>query len=211
MNTQKKPFCYAVASSLALHGCLLIGLIVDLEWFADQPAVGYQSALPSYLYEPSPTTVKVHKALPLKPPKPLKAIVSREDSAALDPLESVEAASKAESVAPSSTTQTSKPAGIEPPDALLSLLHDAIQTVQRYPASALSMQREGAVTVGFVLAPDGTISELTLVKTSGTASLDTAALAAVLQAAPFSGVAPYVSVARAFQLVVRFELPTEIS
>lgn len=89
---------------------------------------------------------------------------------------------------------------------LIALLHIAIQNKQQYPPSALQMSRQGKVTVGFKLYPDGSISELQLVKTSGVKSLDEAALAAVRSAVPFSGVDVYLKESQDFTIDVVFSL-----
>jgi len=91
-------------------------------------------------------------------------------------------------------------------DALLALLHDAIQQHQHYPESALEMERQGRVTVSFTLFTDGLIRDLRIVKSSGTASLDSAALAAVNAAVPFTKINKYLENSREFTLDVVFEL-----
>jgi periplasmic protein TonB len=103
------------------------------------------------------------------------------------------------------TVTASKSRG-ETVDALLTLLHTAIQSRQHYPASAMEMEREGRVRVAFTLQPSGEIQQLQLLKSSGTASLDTAGLQAVRDAAPFKGVKTFLSAAREFQIDVVFTL-----
>ncbi len=89
---------------------------------------------------------------------------------------------------------------------LIALLHAAIQKAQRYPASAQELAREGRATVSFVLAVNGEVSDLRLIHSSGTGSLDHAALAAVADAAPFGHVSNYLTEAREYQVDVVFEL-----
>ncbi|VVC76523.1 hypothetical protein AQUSIP_18380 [Aquicella siphonis] len=91
-------------------------------------------------------------------------------------------------------------------EALLAMLHAAIQKQQRYPVSAVQMEREGRATVKFTLFTDGSISSLRIVNSSGTDSLDGAALAAVRDAAPFAQVKQYLDSAREFSIDVVFEL-----
>lgn len=90
--------------------------------------------------------------------------------------------------------------------ALTELLHTAIQNAQQYPASAQEMGREGRSTVSFILHPDGTVSDLKLLHSSGTTSIDNAALAAVHNAAPFPQVNKYLQTAKPYQLDVVFLL-----
>jgi TonB family protein len=94
----------------------------------------------------------------------------------------------------------------EPMPELIALLHTAIQKAQRYPASAQEMEREGRATLSFTLHKNGTVSELTVLRSSGTSSLDNAALAAVNDAAPFQQVERYLSTPQVYQIDVVFRL-----
>ena len=89
---------------------------------------------------------------------------------------------------------------------LLTMLHSAIQKEQHYPPSALQMEREGKVTVTFTLYANGSISDLKIMKTSGTDSLDAAALAAVHDAVPFNQVSQYLHEPQVYSIDVAFEL-----
>lgn len=60
-----------------------------------------------------------------------------------------------------------------------------IESCKRYPESAKSRHIEGRVTIRFVIAADGQISSLKIVKHARHSSLGTAALDAVKKAAPF--------------------------
>lgn len=94
----------------------------------------------------------------------------------------------------------------EATEGLLSILHVAIQKKQQYPASAMQMEREGRVGVKFKLMPDGSIQGLQMTKSSGTTSLDSAALKAVAEAAPFSHIEKYVKQPEDYTIDVVFEL-----
>lgn len=89
---------------------------------------------------------------------------------------------------------------------LIAFLHAAIQREQQYPASAQAMEREGRATLDFVLHPNGQISGLRLLRTSGTDALDRAALAAVNRAAPFAQVDRYLHESQEYQIDVVFKL-----
>lgn len=89
---------------------------------------------------------------------------------------------------------------------LLLLLHNAIQKTQQYPTNAMEMEREGRVTVEFTLYPNGTILNLHLLHSSGTNSLDEAALAAIRQATPFQGVNQYLNTKHTFSIDIIFAL-----
>jgi TonB family protein len=89
---------------------------------------------------------------------------------------------------------------------LIALLHAAIQKQQRYPASALQLEREGKVKVRFTLDTHGIISNLQVAESSGTSSLDEAALSAVKDAAPFSEAMRYLHEPQVYNIDVAFEL-----
>lgn len=112
-------------------------------------------------------------------------------------------AKKSQSATQREFASSSRGESVEP---LLVLLHAAIQAQQHYPESALEMQREGRVRVGFVLRPNGSIEQVALVKSSGTSSLDAAGLQAVQDAAPIKGVERYLDGVRAFEIDVVFGL-----
>ncbi len=89
---------------------------------------------------------------------------------------------------------------------LLQLLHAAIQKEQHYPEGALQMERQGSATLSFILFPDGRIANLRIVRSSGTDSLDHAAIAAVQNAVPFADVDDYLQESKAFNIDVVFKL-----
>lgn len=70
-------------------------------------------------------------------------------------------------------------------DAYKALLRGRIDAHKRYPPLSRRMGEEGTVVVSFRLNADGEISQLSVVKGSGSERLDEAALEAVRQAAPF--------------------------
>lgn len=89
---------------------------------------------------------------------------------------------------------------------LIILLHHAIEKYKSYPMSAMQLEREGQVTISFILHPNGRIENLTLEQTSGTRELDQAALHAVTLAAPFTGVGSYLQEPKLFKFKIDFEL-----
>ena len=109
---------------------------------------------------------------------------------------------------PSAQAKKSSSQG-EPSNGLLALLHAAIQDNQQYPPRALQIKRQGRVMVGFTLYPNGAISNLQLIQSCGTDTLDAAALAAVRLAAPFKQVDTYLKAAEAFSIEVVFALDEE--
>jgi len=67
----------------------------------------------------------------------------------------------------------------------LDMVRLKIENHKQYPPFSRQRNIEGVVTVAFTIGPNGFISGLSVVKSSGFASLDDAALLAVNRAAPF--------------------------
>ena len=60
-----------------------------------------------------------------------------------------------------------------------------IERHKKYPDSARARHIEGQTVIGFVIAPDGHVSSLKVVRSSKNSALDNAALNAVKEASPF--------------------------
>lgn len=71
------------------------------------------------------------------------------------------------------------------PNSYLEMVRLKIEKHKKYPDIARIRQKEGRVTIRFVITPEGDVREATVVKTSRHRALDTAALQAVKDAAPF--------------------------
>lgn len=106
------------------------------------------------------------------------------------------------------TQQAVLPAGSRSGDQqneLLALLHEAIQKQQQYPLSAQQMERKGRTTIQFTLATNGSVSNLKIAKSSGTNSLDEAAMAAVRDASPFQHIEKYIQNSQEYAIDVVFD------
>ncbi|MCD6586587.1 MAG: energy transducer TonB [Desulfobacteraceae bacterium] len=68
----------------------------------------------------------------------------------------------------------------------LDMVRLKIESFKQYPPFSRQRNMEGLVTVAFLIGLDGVISGVTVVRSSGFASLDKAAILAVNNAAPFS-------------------------
>ena len=90
--------------------------------------------------------------------------------------------------------------------ALITLLHTAIEHAQHYPASAEETEREGRTTLSFTLHQNGMIDDVKILHSSGTKSLDYAALSAIHTAAPFQRVDRYLKTDQTFNIDVVFTL-----
>lgn len=215
MSLTFKQRCYSAGVSIALHLGLVVLLIGSYIHTNQSPSIGLDSASAIHSYvalEPQvpvnpPVRVAKPKPKPITTPLPLEAtsrtLTSDDDD------ESDNTAEQTSQTQSASTHTPVAPAAShgQNPDALLALLHNAIVAKQQYPASALSMKRHGTVQVGFVLQPDGTAHDIELLQSSGTSSLDQAALQAITEASPFTGVATYVSQDKHFSLDIVFTLP----
>ena len=67
----------------------------------------------------------------------------------------------------------------------LDLLKARIFLVWKYPDDAIQKGQQGRVSVSFVLSSSGELVDIGILKSSGSYSLDTAAMAAIEQASPF--------------------------
>lgn len=93
----------------------------------------------------------------------------------------------------------------KPIEKLIALLHERIDQHKHYPMSAQEMGRGGRVTVVFRLNTTGQIENARVQKTSGTSSLDDAALVAVKEASPFLEASSYIKNAQEFSIDVVFQ------
>ena len=91
-------------------------------------------------------------------------------------------------------------------DALLKILHNAITAHQQYPENAINLQQTGRVKMGLMLYPNGHISEISILESSGIESLDNAAVAAVKSITRLPNVATYLQTAKFFSVDIVFSL-----
>lgn len=78
------------------------------------------------------------------------------------------------------------------PQPLIIILGKAITAKLRYPKSAIDLNIGGISVIGFMLYPDGQVSDVRLLKSSRADVLDEAALFAASHISPVSNVGPYV-------------------
>lgn len=188
-------------TSLVLHGLafLCIGFYIDFS--SPSFPLGEANAIASYtITTPLTTTRAASAATPDTPKEHKKAVIAL-----------AKALPKKTSVDKDTHTATQKSAANatqqgRPTSELVALLHAAIQKQQRYPASALQMEREGRVSLKFTLYANGSVSHLTVMRSSGTTSLDEAALNAVRDAVPFQRIDQYLSEPQEYRIDVIFEL-----
>lgn len=83
---------------------------------------------------------------------------------------------------------------------LLNILTKAMAAHLRYPKIAMDFRVMGTAIVGFVLSPNGEISQVTLLRSSGTKMLDEAAMSAVNEAGPLHHIESYLTEAGPFSI-----------
>lgn len=201
--------------SVLSHVILILAVILVLNFTNESVVIGNQAekSIQSYLYKgqalqagqaSKKKSEPIHKITASKNEKMI--IAKKEMNHAVSqkknpvtPSAAIKAASQ-QAAAPGSN---SKGAQV---DELLAILHTAIQKQQHYPESALQMERQGRATMQFILFPNGSIQGLRVVQSSGTESLDHAAMAAVRDAAPFDNIDQYLNDSREFSIDVVFDL-----
>ena len=177
-----------------MHACILLIAVAFFDWSKNVSLLGdtKHSFISSYVFHASlPTTssIKTKNEIKNLPDKALRLIKSK----------------RKHQLASSPSTVSAHQTG-EQTKSLLALLHSAIQKEQHYPLNAIETERQGTSTVKFFLFPNGKITNLQIVKSSGVESLDLAALAAVQHAVPFQEVDTYLQSAQEFSIDVVFEL-----
>lgn len=115
---------------------------------------------------------------------------------------SLKSATKKISSPSSMTLQTSS---LKKIDTLLSLLHQQIAAKQSYPEAALLLQQNGTVRIGFLLFPDGHISQISVLQSSGINSIDASALSALKEIIPVKEASSYLQKERYFSVDVVFK------
>lgn len=89
---------------------------------------------------------------------------------------------------------------------LLEQLHDDVAHHLVYPDSAASLDLSGIVTLRFLMLPTGKISQITIVRSSGSSILDDAACATLDSISPFTPAQHYLHEPDYFTIPVAFEI-----
>lgn len=195
---------FASLTSIVLHlvVLLLVGVCLDLTPKVALLGDPETAVVSSYVYQQEQASVKSVS----NPSATVKKLITKKVDLALKASKDTQKQSEQTTKTDSQSTPLAGKSHGETMSALLALLHTSIQEHQQYPPSALQMEREGRVTVGFILMLDGTISALRVLASSGADSLDNAALLAVREAVPFRHVDQYISASQAYQIDVVFKL-----
>jgi protein TonB len=187
--------------SVLMH--LLFVFIVSQQMITHTAGLETPNIIQAFIFE----TPLVKKTTPpsAKPvPTPLPKKIS--EHGILKTLKKITPIKKEEKIAPEASTAPNNTQQGEKTSRLIALLHDAIQKKQTYPDSAYAMGRQGKVRVSFILLTDGQITNLHIVASSGTESLDRAAVSAVKDAAPFQDVVKWIAKSQEYEIDIAFLL-----
>ena len=88
---------------------------------------------------------------------------------------------------------------------VLEILHQAIAAKQIYPENSVQLNETGTVKIGFLLAPNGEISAISVLHSSGFSSIDEAARSAVSATSPIQSAGIYLQKPEFFSVDVIFE------
>ena len=87
---------------------------------------------------------------------------------------------------------------------LLKILHDTIADKLIYPDSALLLKQTGTVKIGLMLYPNGQITNISILKSSGAGSMDAEAMIAVQSISLIEQAHVYLTAAKYFSVDVVF-------
>ncbi len=188
--------------SILIHLLLLFSMTVVFF-----PAVRYEPSpsmeVPAYVYnEPqpqhantkTPTSASVKKSSPLGIEKPNSQPTMASNSGSSTKAEKQIKADK--------TTEAIHLVGDKntPPKPLIKIIGKALAAHLVYPKVAVDFNLKGRAIIGFTLHPDGSVSNVKVLKSSGADVLDKAAVAGVANMGPLKGVSEFI--AKAEDMVV---------
>jgi TonB family protein len=180
--------------ALLAHCLLFLSFAVNLHF---QPAQMEMKPLPAYIYReekyspqtlPSPPVQQpilekpqVTSKVGIEKPAPEKPKVAQAKAATLsmgNGMQNVNLMLK-------SKNNMDKP--------LLNLITKAVAAHLAYPKIAMDFHLRGRALIGFIIYPDGHLTDVTLLQSSGTEVLDEAAVATINKISPVKNVAPYLT------------------
>jgi TonB family protein len=202
---------YPQLTSIMLHMLVFFSVIFYFDFSAEKITLGQDIAqvVNSYVYQHHTAAKMISAASQNQaaPAERIQRVVAANGIQKVIPIKKrVVASPKSASRSAQSFHQESPPSHGHETSELIALLHAAIQKQQHYPASALQLEREGRVKVKFTLDTHGMVSNLQVAESSGTSSLDEAALSAVKNAAPFAEAMQYLHEPQVYNIDVAFEL-----
>jgi len=218
-SIKRTIFRHSIWLSLLLHALMISSFIVVLHF---SPVEVHQPKpamyIPSYaLSSPEPPTQETQQMRPQpeptpKPPepeqKPVENVKAQTDKSVIPIKKETEAVKKTPKTAPKKTAtknraiDNSKVISDEQPvhligdkpsnDPLIKLLGKAISARLVYPRSAADFNIKGTAYVGFTLHPNGELTGIKIMQSSGADVLDGAALRGIRAISPLGGANQYV-------------------
>lgn len=210
-HLKKIKYCFLLVLLLHFFGLLGFSIIIlPFEEAQKKPEADAETKadriLPAYVYhdtasaQPTQTSAAAATTDPdgiLKPKTaPTKATDSQQDNASSSTDPALSGASQTGPANLIADNPTDKP--------LIKLLSRAAGAKLLYPKVAQDFRITGTVHISFKLAPNGVVSEVTLLQSSGSKQLDRAAMAAIIGMSPVHGVDAYVSSPRVLTVGVIF-------
>lgn len=191
--------------ALLIHIILLASFTVSLSFHATKPELNLP--IDTYIYqEEKNNPVQPHPALDnpseekeetskigLEKPNPKKLLTDKQTTAENM---SVGKGEQNINLTLKTNNKMNKP--------LLNILTKAVAAHLTYPKIAIDFRLRGLVTLGFLLSPDGGISEIEVLKSSGTSVLDQAATSAIAASSPLKNIAPYLTKTEPFLFTIEF-------
>lgn len=189
---QKYSFWIALLCHLLLFSAFTLGYLFTQPMFEKSPEL----YIPSYVYRGVQKEVPQQPVSQLDQPSPKNMLTSKngiEKPVVINP-RAARSYSKPIDITSSKDSEPVHLVGekkiVKP---LLKILGKAFTAHLSYPKMAVDFNVHGTALVGFVIHPDGNITDVQLVKSSSAAVLDNAALAAVSQSSPVLNVNPYLN------------------
>lgn len=153
----------------------------------DIPAYVYNEPLPQHANAKSPTSSSVKKSSPLGIEKP-------NSQPSMSVADSSSSANVEKQIKADKTTEAIHLVGDKntPPKPLIKIIGKALAAHLVYPKVAVDFNLKGRAIIGFTLHPDGSVSNVKVLKSSGAEVLDKAAVAGVANMGPLKGVSEFI-------------------
>jgi protein TonB len=212
-------YCFLLV--LLLHVLFFLGFTLEF-YFQEAPDMDRetqaQHVLPAYVADQEPSPPQQQQTAPqpsLADKAEAKTPVS--DNGILKPTKQPEktiaTAQPTESSRPKPKTKSGAPdpapanlvADKETDKPLIKLLSRATGAKLRYPKTAQDFHITGMVRISFYITPEGIVSQVVMLKSSGHKMLDDAAMSAITQISPVDGVNKFLHSPRTLTVGIIFE------
>ncbi len=208
---------YSLAIAVLFHLLLLFGMtyVVTIRLQEHRkPGLDIPPAIESYVYNNAVNSPAEQPQVPKLPGQQINAAVRQHDAQRPNPVASnadrpdLSMLRKVKQFNVMNVSRKTEPVhligdkNVAAP--LLVLLGKALTARLVYPKIAIDFNVRGLVLVGFVLHPDGTISDSQLVRSSGAGVLDNEAMRALNAISPVPDVSPYLNEPRFLVIGILF-------